>query len=156
MNHRQGHKAAGFSLIEMMIVLVIVAILAGVALPAYQNSMQKSRRSDAYALLMDVASRQEQHMLDRATYTATMTDLGYAADPVVSEEGYYTVDYVACTGGGEAITNCYNLVASAVAGQGQADDALCGQIALRSNGSKESSPKGSTWPANAATDGRCW
>lgn len=155
-NERMARQMRGFSLMEMMIVLVIVAILAGVALPAYQGSMEKARRSDAYATLMDVASRQEQHLLDRATYTAAMTDLGYLADPVISEEGYYSIDYVACTGAGENITNCFNLVATAVADEGQAGDEMCAQIALTSTGSKQSSPKGSTWPADAKTDGRCW
>lgn len=149
-------SAAGFSMIEMMIVLIVIAILAGVALPAYQDSMQKARRSDAYAMLLDAAGRQEQHRMDRGTYTLDATDLGYSADPVISEEGYYSVDTIACTAAGTALTNCFILVASVVDGTGQEGDTECDEIVLKSDGSKESSPAGTTYPAGKQVDGRCW
>lgn len=157
MNQSRTHKSsAGFSLIEMMIVLIIAAILAGVALPAYQGSMQKARRSDAYAMLLDAAGRQEQHRMDRGTYTLDAQQLGYDADPVISEEGYYSVDTIACTAAGTALTNCYILVATARDDTGQEADLECNEIVLKSDGSKESSPDGSTYPAGKQTDGRCW
>ena len=46
--------ARGFTLVELMIVIVIVAILLAVALPSYQNSVQKGRRADAKSALLDV------------------------------------------------------------------------------------------------------
>jgi len=48
-------KYKGFTLIELMIVVVIVSILAAVAYPSYQNSVQKSRRSDGTAALLQAA-----------------------------------------------------------------------------------------------------
>lgn len=46
-------RARGFTLIELMIVVAIVAILAAVAYPSYRDSISKSRRAEARAQLMD-------------------------------------------------------------------------------------------------------
>ncbi|MFK7975909.1 MAG: type IV pilin protein [Halioglobus sp.] len=158
---RVSRRQGGFTLIELMIVIVIVAVLAGIALPAYQGSMQKARRSDAYAALLDMASRQEQHLLDRAAYTLAVADLGYdptrvsAADTIVSEEGHYTVKAVNCAGALSG-PSCYVLRAIPAAGGGQVEDTLCGEIVLSSNGMKESVAKGKSYPGDAVSDGRCW
>ena len=63
----------GFTLIELMIVVAIVAILAGVAYPSYRNYILKGNRAAAQAFLMDAAQRQQQYFLDNRTYA---TDLG--------------------------------------------------------------------------------
>ena len=49
----------GFTLVELMIVVAIVAILAAIGYPSYQNSVQKSRRADGRAALQEAAARQE-------------------------------------------------------------------------------------------------
>ncbi|MEM8560628.1 MAG: type IV pilin protein [Pseudomonadota bacterium] len=125
----------GFTLIEVIIVVVVVGILMAIGLPAYESSMQKNRRSDAKAALMDVANQQEQFMLDQGTYTDDMTQLGYPADPYLSEEEYYTIDATACTGG--TLTRCFLLTASPVASKAQAKDSRCTQFSLDSNGLKD-------------------
>ena len=138
-NHarRQGlSRSGGFTLIEVMIVVVIVGILVAVALPGYQGSMQKGRRADAKAALLDVAGRQEQYMLDRGTYTDDMEDLGFDDDPMDSEEGHYTVDATDCSGGTSDLDRCYRLTATPKAGSPQVDDARCTTIVLGSNGAK--------------------
>lgn len=128
-------RAAGFTLIELVIVIVIVGILASIALPAYQDSLRKGRRADAKAGLMDAANRQERFMLDRGTYTDDMTQLGFGADPLITEEGYYSIDLEApdpnCP-----IGTCYTLVATPVAGGIQAEDTLCTGFTLKSTGAK--------------------
>ena len=157
----QLSRQTGMTLIELMIVVVVVAVLAGVALPAYENNMLKARRSDAYATLLDVASRQEQNMLDRSSYTLVMADLGYPVDRIgatpnviVSEEGHYDVGRWPCPGA-EAGPSCYVLTASARADGGQVKDEGCNTIVLRSDGRKESFAKGKTL-TDAVSDGRCW
>ncbi len=139
-------RCSGFTLIELVMVIVIVGILMAVALPGYQESMSKGRRADAKAGLMDAANRQERFMLDRSTYTEDMTQLGFGADPMVSEEGHYTVDVetpdTACP-----IATCYILTATPVAGGAQADDAKCTSFTVDSTGAK-------TATGSAAAE--CW
>lgn len=61
-------KSAGFTLIELMIVVAIVSILLAVAIPSYNNQMQKSRRSEAKQVLSDVMLRQEKFRSNNALY----------------------------------------------------------------------------------------
>src|SRR5437773_9783700 len=63
-------RTRGFTLIEMMIVVAVVAILAAIALPAYQDQVRKSRRTAAEAFLMDVASRQQTYLIDSRNFYA--------------------------------------------------------------------------------------
>jgi type IV pilus assembly protein PilE len=87
-----NNKEKGFTLIELMIAVVVVAILAMVAIPAYNDSVTKGRRADAKSTLTTMAARQEQFFMDNKRYASDLTELGYtvAAD-VDSVDGYYTV-----------------------------------------------------------------
>lgn len=58
----------GFTLIELMITVAVVAILAAVAYPSYQAHIAKGQRSQGQQVLSDVAQRQEQYLLDRRQY----------------------------------------------------------------------------------------
>ncbi|WP_455207916.1 type IV pilin protein [Kaarinaea lacus] len=100
----------GFTLIELMIAVVVVAILAMVAIPAYNDSVQKARRSDAKSTLTSAASRMEQFFLDNKTYTTDMTALGYTESPAQSIDGHYTVSVVTPTTGCP-IATCFQLQA---------------------------------------------
>jgi len=72
-------RARGFTLIEVMITVAIVAILAGVALPSYREHVRKSRRSEAQAYLMALASRQQQFLLDTRGYAPDVATIGLFA-----------------------------------------------------------------------------
>jgi type IV pilus assembly protein PilE len=54
--------ATGFTLTEVMIVVVIVGILATIAYPSYQEKVLRSRRADGQAALMSLAQAQERYM----------------------------------------------------------------------------------------------
>ncbi len=54
-------KAGGFTLIELMITVAVVAIIASVAIPSYQSSVNKSRRSDCMGALTSFANAMERH-----------------------------------------------------------------------------------------------
>lgn len=133
--HRMRHSQGGFSLIEVIIVVVIVGILATIALPAYQDSVRKGQRSDAKAGLFAVAGRMEQHILDRGTYTYDMEDLGYDDDPMISDDAHYTIDAAACGGGGSEAT-CYVLTATPQSTSPQVHDDQCTTLVLSYTGAK--------------------
>lgn len=111
-------KIRGFSLIELMVVVVIVAIIASIAYPAYQDQIQKTRRSDAKAALMDAAAKMERYYTQFGRYTATISSAGIIA---TSPERYYTI------APGTVANQTYILRASPLAGSAQVGD-KCGNL----------------------------
>lgn len=77
-----ARKSWGFTLIEAMIVVAIIAILAAIAYPSYERYIIRANRSAAQQAMLGIASRQEQYMLDARTYTVTLGTggLNYAQD----------------------------------------------------------------------------
>lgn len=143
----------GFTLIEVMIVAVIIAILASVAYPSYQNSVQKTRRADAKEALTRAASMQERHFFTNNQYTASTADIGGST----STEGYYAVtvlgNSVSCTASGVTYP-CFTVVASAVGAQ--ASDKTCGQFSIDHTGRKRSFNTTNSPPVENTTSGECW
>ena len=81
-----GIKKKGFTLIEMVVVLAILAIVVSIALPNYQDYLQRSRRSDAMIALEKVANKQEQYYFDSSSYTNSFEDLNVSS---LSPDGHY-------------------------------------------------------------------
>ncbi len=66
----------GVTLLEVMIVVVIVVILAAIAIPAYNNYITRSRRSDAFTALETVRAAQEMYRAERGFYASAFVDGG--------------------------------------------------------------------------------
>src|SRR5512139_3544113 len=66
----------GFTLIELMITVVIVAILAAIAIPAYQEYVKRGNRAAAESEMMDIANREQQYLLANRCY-ADLATIGY-------------------------------------------------------------------------------
>jgi type IV pilus assembly protein PilE len=97
-NNRPFGGAAGFTLIELMVVITIGAILLSIAIPSYQSQIRKSRRTDARNAVLDLASREERYLSVYNLYSQTPSDLGYATAPATTwagvgaiGSGYYTL-----------------------------------------------------------------
>jgi len=78
----------GFTLIELMMVVAIVAILLAIALPAYQNQIIRGHRAAAKSEMLDIANRQQQFLLANRSYAATVGALGYTLPAEVA--AHYT------------------------------------------------------------------
>ncbi len=78
----------GFTLIELLIAIAIIGILATIAYPNYQDSVRKSRRSDAKSALMGFVNAMERHYTENNTYC----DAAAASGTAVSGCGTSTPD----------------------------------------------------------------
>ena len=126
---------AGFTLIELMSVIVVIAILGTLALPGYRNSVLKAGRSEGKGALIDAMSRQEQFFLDNKTYTTTIGSGGLNIS-ATTEGGKYTLSVDAATTACP-ITTCYALTATPTGSQD--DDTGCANLTLNSDGQKSAS-----------------
>jgi len=80
----------GFTLIELMAVVVVVAVLTLIAYPAYQSFVVKANRAEAKSYLMDVAQMQQLYFNDSRTYADTAADLN-ATPPERVNKNYAVV-----------------------------------------------------------------
>ena len=138
-------RRQGFTLIELMITVAIVAILALIAAPAFNKQIQKSRRTEARTTLLDLAARAERLYSTTNTYWGTTTagkllppDLGYAGGwPITTTSGYYTIALSNNTTGAA-------FTFTATAAGTQANDTLCATFSVDNTGNQ------------TATDPTCW
>jgi type IV pilus assembly protein PilE len=80
----------GVTLIEVMIVVVIVGLLAAIAIPAYNNYVTKSRRSDAFTALETVRAAQEMYRAERGFYAGALGSLAGCSATMAG--GNYTIE----------------------------------------------------------------
>ena len=142
-------RSRGFTLIELMITVAVVGILAAVAYPAYWGQIRKANRSAAQQFMSDVASREQQILLDLRGYAPVASTSNNGNFPNAPTSGCgtpgtaglglivpsaVTVNYrfvVACNN--TATPPTFDVTGTPIAGTKQAVD---GVLTLSSDGSK--------------------
>jgi type IV pilus assembly protein PilE len=114
----------GFTLLEVLITIVVVAVLGAVALPSFMEQIRKARRSDAIESLTAVQQAQEKWRATNLTYESSLATLGFTGSPVYSKDQYYTIALSGTSGTG------YTVTATPVTGKSQASDSGCTSITL--------------------------
>ena len=149
-------KKSGFTLVELMIVVAIIGILTSIAYPSYQESVAKSRRSDATGALLVFANAMERHFTVSNSYRnaagtdGTPTDtgaprlgvFGHTQSPLDGGTALYNLTVSA------ANDTTYTLLATRTGAQANDD---CGNFTYTSTG-----VKGVTSNSGGHTAASCW
>ena len=109
----QVKNQIGYTLIELMIVIAVVAILASIAYPSYQNHMIRTRYADAKVMLLEIMQQQRKFFTENNIYTNNLiTDLGFqnaGGGAVETEKGFFLITAGQC--GATPLRECVQLSA---------------------------------------------
>lgn len=119
---RPLQRMVGFTLIEILVVLIIVGVLAAIAMPSYRQYVMRGNRSGAEQFMLSLSNAQEQYRLDNRGYAASLADLSASIPSEVAAN--YSI---AISGGGAT----YQITATAINAQ-----AADGNLTLDSTGAK--------------------
>lgn len=128
----KNHRIAGFTLIELMVVVAVVAILAAITLPSFADQMRKSRRAAAVSALQDAQVRLERWRVDHADYSGSGV--------TIPDSSAYQYAVTAAAG-----TNDYKVEAKPLGNQTKD---LCGTMSIAVTGGGV--------PVKSPTDAVCW
>lgn len=139
MARRACRRVGGFSLIELLIALLIVAVLAVIAYPTFMAQLHKSRRADAVVALVQVQQAQERWRANHTNYADSLAALGVSPP----SSGRYRLTIT------DAAAHGYTATASAAATQ--ATDTACSSLSVTLSGGNTA--YSSTGSAAASS---CW
>ena len=134
--HPRRRRLAGFTLLELMITLAVIAVLASIAYASYQNNVINSRRAVAAACLLEGAQFMERYYTTRLTYVGGNPWPALSCDQEVGP--YYSFPATAAS---TATTTGYSLTAVPI-NQQLARDTACGTLGIDHRGRKTISGTG--------------
>ncbi len=139
-------RTGGFTLIELMIVVVVIGTLAAIGYPAYTDYVKRASREAAKSELMQLANQQEKIYLNSSAYSASTTTItaayngtsagGLGVTSGKTTDNKYNITISPTTGPSQT----YTITAAPVAGGMQAGD---GDLTISSNGTRTWGSK--TW-----------
>ena len=133
----------GFTIIELMIAVAIIAILAAIALPAYNDYTQRAKITEAFTALSDFRVRMEQFYQDNRRYDGAGLDGCGVAGP---NSRYFTFGCVP----GLAPSQTYTITATGLANEGLTNFVYT----LNENNVRATTTLGAGW--NGAPNAACW
>lgn len=137
--HVPVQRSAGFTLIELMIVVAVIGILVAIAVPTYQDSVRKSRRGQAQADLAEAAQAMERYYTVNGKYTGkTLKEIaGFDQSPRSTGTAYYSLSL-------QADTRSYTVTATPASGSDQSQD-KCGTMSVDATGKKTAKSSDYCW-----------
>ncbi|OWW23077.1 pilus assembly protein PilE [Noviherbaspirillum denitrificans] len=140
---KNKRKQGGFSLIQVIVALAVVAILAGIALPSFKEAARKAKRAEGRSALYQLMLQEERFYSQRNKYIAFTSGSSGEEEKRFRwfsgnspESSAYEIKAEACAG--ETISDCVRLVATPGTGRVDANfkDPECGEFTLASTGEK--------------------
>jgi len=145
-------QSAGFTLVELMAVVLIASILLSIAIPLYMQQVRHGRRTDAKTAVMDLAGREERMFSTTNAYSSDPTLLGYAAVgsgavfPQTVGNGYYNITVTVPP----AAPTTYIITSTAITAD-QLKDTSCFSFSVTQTGQQSSLSSG-----GVNTTSTCW
>lgn len=127
-------KIRGFTLIELMVAVVIIGILAAIAYPNYRDFVTRSKRNEAKAALLQIATNQERWYLNNNQYTLNLAEVGVNA---ITDSGSYAIAITSATANNFTATATYQLA--------DAEAARCLTFTIDGRNQRTSAPDTNCW-----------
>jgi type IV pilus assembly protein PilA len=135
---------AGFTLVELMVVVAIIGILAAIALPNYQKYQAKARQSEAKIALSSIYTAEKSFTAENSTYTGCLREAGYVPDgnqsSVAGMTHYYNIGFTTanatgagCGPAGGNPCSTYNFVSNPVIACTTSDPAFAAVLSTADN-----------------------